>query len=68
MNLTKRPGGSYVLYMLHNGLQVVWNKMTEQHQILAVMIQLVLYKVQWLKKLPQYLLVFERFLWYGILI
>jgi hypothetical protein len=37
--------------------QVVWNKMMEQHQILAVMIQLVLYKAiyhcSWQAKLSE---------------
>jgi len=39
--LPTEPVGYIVFYMLHNVLQVVWNQMMGQHQILAVMVQLV---------------------------
>ena len=43
----KKPVGFIVLYIIHSGLQVVWNQMMEQHQILAVMVQLVLTKASY---------------------
>jgi hypothetical protein len=43
----KKPVGFIVLYIIHSGLQVVWNQMMEQHQILAVMVQLLFYKASY---------------------
>jgi hypothetical protein len=55
--LPKEPVGVIVLYMLHNGLPVVWNKLMEQHQILAVMVRSVLckasYHCSWQVKLSE---------------
>ena len=56
--LLKEPVGVIFLYMLHNSLPVVWNKMMEQHQILAVMVQLLVickacYHCSWQVKLSE---------------
>lgn len=55
--LQKEPVGVIFLYMLHSSLPVVWNKMMEQHQILAVMVQLVIckasYHCSWQVKLSE---------------